>query len=219
MAAVAERVYDAYSKRDENDQEHLGTCSLVVGDGTSRIDFVKGRAKVPAHLVEIAANHPQIDVPGYRSTIEDATAAEEADNELAELEARVAELRARRTRVLAAAPALEVTQAVEVAPDEVAEKSRLELARAYLEAEGIEVPDVDAAAVEAAKATPSERTENPADQRVSKAASNRELEPRTQDDQPRCQALKTNHQQCQNAAVNDSKACGLPKHQAQHADD
>lgn len=188
MSVTAERTVTAYSKLTPSGNPHLGECTLVMGDGTDKVDFKQGRAEVPMRLAKIVAKHPHIEIPELNPKADAATLAAGASTptaspvELAAAQDRIAQLEAQLTQVN-----LSITVADE--GEEVDEAIRL--AQEHLAEEGEHVPDPEPFVREG-------------------------FEPLTADNQARCQAAKTDGGQCSNPSV-DGGFCNLPKHKDQAA--
>lgn len=57
--------FDAFSKLNANQQPFLHTCTVVAGDGSTKVEFVQGRARVTREEAAFLANHPHIMIPGF----------------------------------------------------------------------------------------------------------------------------------------------------------
>lgn len=211
LDVVTEPVYDALSQVNDEGEPFLSNAQMVMGDGTVKVQFKNGRAKVPHSIAHHVAKHPHVDVLGYNGA--QATqpvprvaseAAHSASEDVAGLEARIRELEAALALTAAKVPAppAEAPEPVaEPEPDpEVAARREeaLRLAREHLESEGEHVPDPEAVA--AAPPAP--------------VVSREGFETETADGQARCQAAKGDGSQCANPAV-ENGACGLGKHKEQ----
>lgn len=210
----SEQLLDAYSKVNDDGNPYLGTCTMVVGDGTQRVEFKNGRAKVPASIAHLILRHPNVEIPalGSAGAVAPAIADEpvgdqgdgRVDEEKAAMAARIRELEAalangaRQAQSTDTPPDVEATDS-DTAPEGVSEVSPEVLAAIeHLESEGEEVPEPG-----------SEPAPAPAPAREG-------WEPQTVDGQPRCQAAKGDGSQCANPA-REGDACQLPSHQKQLA--
>lgn len=208
---------DLIAKQDDNGNLLITDCTLIVGDGTMKAEFRNGRAKVPANLAPLFAQHPNVECPALDLGVVPPAAPQGAigvqpapgeDPEKAALALRVRELEA---QLAGGAPA-EVAPPAEVPADqpggehrtppgkpEVSEEEkqrRIAAARAYLASQGEDVPEVE---------------------KVSEPVIGPPLEVNTGEGEPRCQARKGDGSQCSNAARDETRACGLPAHQQQVA--
>jgi hypothetical protein len=203
---IAEPTVEAYSRADANGTPYFNTCQLIVGDGTVKIEFEKGRADVPASLAAVLAANPRIHVPGLSAGHAPAQAtpvdaALTAENEtlrlrLAEMDAMLKRLTVRseadvRAEMFAPEAKPEGVVKTEIAPEDVPEAVRL--AMEHLAAEGEEVPQPGSA--------------------LPAPASVDALEALTTDGQPRCQGVKADGSQCSNPALGDTGACAIARHQ------
>lgn len=195
--------YTALSRTDSEGAPLLGTCTMVLGDGTSRVEFKNGRAEVPAHLAHMVATHVHVDVVGWDGEVTpfpqpDAASSSTSPQVVADQAAEIQRLRAEVAAHEARANAVTLDApgggeqpgdpGEPVEPDgEVSEQVRL--AMEHLREEGELVPEVQ-------KAGPS----------------NEGFEANTPDGQPRCQARKGDGGQCSNAA-SKGHACSIAKHQ------
>jgi hypothetical protein len=210
-----EQVWDAFSTVNGDGVPHLGTCTLIVGDGTMKVDFNNGRAKVPGSFAHLVARHPQIEIPGYSSDEPDEPGIEgdePVEKALDYQSLPVAALKAlaneRGLKVSGKVTKPKLVAALEQGDEPKVDRSRdpqevsaeVKAAMEHLAAEGEEVPDVE----------PS----GPEDE-VAKAREG--FEATTADGQARCQAAKADGGQCANSALEESRACRLPKHQEQLA--
>lgn len=220
LEPVAEREFEAISKVNDDGIPHVGTCILVLGDGTQRVHFKNGRAKVPASLAPMVATHPHIDLLGYEGAkpssrrqvaAEAAPAVEDKDARIRELEAALAVRDAEaqqllQTQAAGKGPDREgvelaadgVERAVEIEGDgrdgeELSEEVRL--AMEHLAEEGEEVPEPAVAKDEAPALRPGFEAETP-------------------DGQARCRAAKGDGSQCANPA-GEGGACQIAKHKEQ----
>ena len=201
-APVVERTVECYSRTDPNGTPYFNTCSMMVGDGTMKIEWEKGRADVPASLAQLLAGNPHIHVPGIavqQAGVQAAPvdAALAAENET--LRARLGDMEAMLKR-LTAAPASPVK--VDSGPDPEAKErvtlpedvpDKVRLAMEHLAAEGESVPEPGSA--------------------LPAPASIAALEALTADGQARCQAVKADGSQCSNSALGDTGACAIGRHQ------
>jgi hypothetical protein len=203
---VTERTVEAYSRADANGTPYFNTCQLIVGDGTVKIAFEKGRADIPVSLAALIASIPGIHVPGMDGTtapvpVDGALAAE---NEMLRL--RLAEMET-MLKLLAAKPKAaaettrvfvdnatpeggDSTEITGIAPEDLPESVRL--AMEHLAAEGEDVPEPGSA--------------------LPAPASIDALAALTTDGQARCQAVKGDGSQCSNPAVGESGACAISAH-------
>jgi hypothetical protein len=223
---MSDQLYDVISKVNDEQLPLVGTCTMVLGDGTVRAEFKNGRAKVPASVARLLVNHPNLDVIGFDSNerVSPAPATPAPDQpgvpdqggsdlaeEIAARDARIAELEAMIAQNAAAsqspafAPGAAPDGAVEVSADAIDAADEQELspevlaAMQHLAEEGEEVPE------------PGSDTPPPAaDPRAG-------FEAATVDGQPRCQAAKGDGSQCSNGAQADSQSCHLPSHKKQAA--
>lgn len=199
--ATVEQTVECYSRPDANGTPYFNTCQLIVGDGTVKIEFEKGRADIPVSLAAVLAQNPHIHVPGRSAgaapvQLAPGDAALAAENETLRL--RLADMEAMLKRLAAApAPAFKPEAAPEgrieadIAPEDVPEKVRL--AMEHLAQEGEEVPEPGSAL--------------PAPSSIDA------LQALTADGQARCQAVKADGSQCSNPAVGDTGACAIGRHQ------
>lgn len=188
---TAEHLFDAFSEADpESNVPYLGTCTLIVGDGTQKVDFHNGRAKVPASFAHLVARHPHVTIPALE--VEGYGEQDEAEVLDRDSQARVAELEAEIEAEKAKSSAKAKAKARKAKKQTAEEReAAIQAAREHLEEEGEEIPDV---------VTPG-------------------FEATTAEGAPRCQAPKSNGEQCSNPAVEDSPACRLPAHQAKFDED
>lgn len=57
--------FDVVAKLNPNGQPHYDTCTLVCGDGTMKVAFTHGRARVNAEQARVLAANQQVNVIGY----------------------------------------------------------------------------------------------------------------------------------------------------------
>lgn len=226
---MTEQLLDAYSRLDPKTQAPiLGCCTLVVGDGTQKVDFNNGRAQVPASFAKIVAQHPDIDIPALGAGQASGTPAPApalvaqasaespvAAGVVAAQAARIRELE-EQLQAKAAPPAppevefadSEQPPAPETPAEPPAESQvspEVLAAQEYLRQEGEEVPEPEVSSADPAATPP---------------AANPAFDTHTADGQVRCQAAKGDGSQCSNPAIEGSTsrglaACGLGKHQEQ----
>jgi len=199
-----EVMLDAYSKTNEHGVPYLMNCTLIVGDGTQKVDFENGRAKVPESFAHLVARHEQIDIPALDPL--NATSTLSAEDIAAVDAAR--ELRRSKQPAGIEAPIKE-------------DKKAVKAAREYLAEEGEDVPEpepelrdltkADLQDVAAETGVGISGTKDEIATRIERDA----FESHTEDGQPRCQAAKTDGTQCSNSANDGEKACGLGKHKEQ----
>jgi hypothetical protein len=207
---VIERTVEAYSRNDPNGTPYFNTCQLVVGDGTVKIEFEKGRADVPVSLAQVIAANPHIHVPGLSAGVTPVQgapvdAALQAENETLRLRLADMEAMLKRLAEMKAAPVAEAAAAVdpEATPDGVVKTGvalpaeeidpKVLAAMEYLAQEGEDVP-------EPGSALPAPSTIDA-------------IEALTTDGQARCQAVKADGSQCSNPALGDTGACAIARHQ------
>jgi hypothetical protein len=212
---VVEPTVEAYSRADPNGTPYFNTCQLIVGDGTVKIEFEKGRADVPASLAQVLAANPHIHVPGLSAgatpvQVAPVDAALQAENEtlrlrLAEMET-MAKLLAAKPKPETAVktglfPPLATDGAERAAPGPAVDADISEgvrLAMEHLAEEGEDVPEPGSA--------------------LPAPGSIDAREALTTDGQARCQAVKADGSQCSNPALDDTGACAIGRHQAKDPD-
>lgn len=209
---MSEQLLDAYSVVNDDGIPKIGSCLLVVGDGTQKVEFKNGRAKVPLSLAHLVNRNQHIEIPAldagsgqhFPSTAapEGAQGDGQVDDEKAIMAARIAELEAMLANNDAQPAPAGWTDASEqaqtAASDEEAAAERLRLAQEHLAEEGITPPELEVS--DEASPTP---PPVPAG-----------FDATTADGQPRCLAAKGDGSQCANPAV-DNGSCGLAKHKEQ----
>lgn len=112
---------DVYAVRDENGAPALGDAVLVVGDGTVKVEFKHGHAKVEESVAHLIRHRTDLNIPALTGVPEPAEpAATTADQFPADVEYS------------------DTDQLMEKSPEE---DPRVQAAREHLAGEGEEVPE------------------------------------------------------------------------------
>lgn len=211
-----ETLYDAIAVISPNGEPMLGDAQVILGDGTTKVMFKHGRAKVTAQVAEMLVKRGDVDIPGFTPGIQPREVTPEQPIQAAPLPAG-AVVNGDGTITLPASALTDeqreaVRQALEIAPVEhetvkpqAGDEAAVAAAKEYLAEEGETVPEPEADALP---------TDAPSVPEVAKTVTIPEgFQAKTAEGEPRCIARKSDGSQCANAAKGDTLACGLKKHQ------
>lgn len=207
-----QQLVDVYAKRDQaTGQPALGDATLIVG-GETKVTFRAGYAQVPGHVAKLLQQRGDLNV----------VMPPDADVEAPAPEAPVD----------AAVEAAAAAQSEPLSDEQRAQ--RVEDAKAFLEQEGEDVPEVEPPEDDVEEPTDAEpESEEPADSTDAEPGDLPEGEVEKDADEPRervvpagfenktgegelrCLAKKRDGHQCANAAVENSNACSLLPHRVQ----
>lgn len=199
MEAATQPMYDAIAKLSENGEPLLGDAQVILGDGTTKVIFKHGRARVTATEAEMLQHRGDVDIPGYVAGTPSPEPVEKKSggitvNQDGTINIRdlPPEMRQQLREELGIDPV--EREAIKPPP---ADPEALKAAQEYLEQEGEAVPEPEAPAPEVQKTMFIPEG----------------FEARTAEGESRCIARKSDGSQCANAAKGDTLACGLKKHQ------
>lgn len=205
MEAATEPQYDVIAKLSPHGEPLLGDAQVILGDGTTKIEFKRGRARVNAEQAEMIRHRGDVDVLGYTPELVPREVTEAAPIKAAPLPPG-AVVNGDGT----------ITLPASALSDEQREAVRQALDIAPVEHETVKPTPGDEAALAAAKeylADEGMAEDLPPVEKVVTVPEGFSMT--TTEGEKRCLARKGDGSQCSNAAKGDTTACGLKQHQAQ----
>jgi hypothetical protein len=202
---VEEVMYDAIAALSPNGEPLLGDAQVILGDGTTKIEFKRGRAKVTAIEAEMLVKRSDVDIPGFTPGDVPQITEPHADGPVASVLPPGAVINGDGTITLSSASLT----------NEQREAVRQALAIEPVEHETVKPPAGDEAAIEAAREYLAQEGEDVPPEVEKTVTVPEGFEMTTPEGEKRCLARKADGSQCSNAAKGDTVACGLAKHQDQ----